>query len=60
MILMETWFSSLSRRALRGAGFRSPREVRQALDCFLEAYNPQAAPFAGRKQQVHAVPLKHA
>ena len=56
---VETWFSILPRRALRGASFRSPREVRQALDCFLEAYNPQAAPFAWRKQQVHAVPLKH-
>ena len=55
---MEIWFSILWRRALRGVSFRSPREVRQAIDRFLAAYNPNAAPFAWRKQQVHPVPLK--
>ena len=59
LILMEIWFSLLSRSALPGASFTSVRQLRQAIDRFLAAYNPNAAPFAWRKQQVHPVPLKH-
>ena len=55
---VEIWFSILTRQALRGASFTSPRQVREAIDRFLAAYNPQAAPFEWRKRVVHRVGLK--
>ena len=55
---VEVWFSILSRRALRGASFTSPRQVREAIDRFVEAYNQEAAPFEWTKRIVHQVPLK--
>ncbi len=56
---IEIWFSILYRAALRGASFTAPRQVRHAIDRFIAAYNPEAAPFEWRKAVVHAVPLKH-
>jgi hypothetical protein len=55
---IEIWFSILTRQALRGARFTSPRQVREAIDRFLAAYNAQAAPFEWRKSVVHNVGLK--
>ncbi|MGH3433560.1 MAG: IS630 family transposase [Thermocrispum sp.] len=55
---VEIWFSILQRRALRGRSFTDPRQVRHAIDAFIAAYNPGAAPFEWRKQKVHCVPLK--
>ena len=55
---MEIWFSILTRQALRGASFTSPRQVREAIDRFLAAYNAQAAPFEWRKSVVRNVGLK--
>lgn len=55
---IECWFSILSRSALRGASFTSPQQVRQAIDDFIEAYNPNAAPFEWTKKKVHPVSLK--
>lgn len=49
---VEIWFSILSRSALKGASFASPRQVRQAIDRFIEAYNENAAPFEWTKQTV--------
>jgi len=49
---VETWFSILSRRALRRGSFTSPRQVREAIDRFIEAYNPNAAPFEWHKATV--------
>ncbi len=51
---VECWFSILSRQALRGASFTSPRQLREAIDRFVEAYNKQAAPFEWTKAVVHA------
>ena len=51
---VEIWFSILSRRALAGASFTSPWEVRDAIDAFVEVYNPDATPFEWTKQVVHA------
>jgi transposase len=56
--LCECWFSILSRGALRGASFTSPRQVREAIDRFVAAYNPTAAPFEWTKREVHPVGLK--
>lgn len=52
---IECWFSILSRRALRGASFTSPGEVRAAIDCFIAAYNQKAVPFEWTKRQVRNV-----
>ena len=49
------WFSILSRQALPGARFTSVRELRQALDDFIENYNPRAVPFDWKKEKVHSV-----
>jgi transposase len=54
---IEIWFSILTRQALRGASFTSPRQVREAIDRFLAAYNAQAAPFEWRKREVRSVGL---
>ena len=56
---VEIWFSILSRRALRGASFTSPYEVRQAIDRFVQAHNKNAAPFAWTKANVQQRPLSH-
>jgi transposase len=55
---IETWFSILSRQALRGSSFRSPREVRDRIDAFIAAYNRNALPFRWRAAKVHPVDLK--
>ena len=55
---IEIWFSILSRAALRGASFTSPRQVRQAIDRFIAVYNETAAPFERKKQTVTPGTLK--
>lgn len=50
---VEVWFSILSRRALQGQSFTSPRQVRLAIDRFIEAYNQTAHPFEWTKAAVH-------
>lgn len=52
---IECWFSILSRRTLQGASFASPKQLREAIDRFIEAYNKDAAPFEWKKKQVHSV-----
>jgi len=49
---IEVWFSILSRSALRGASFDSVAELRQAIDRFIQAYNPSAAPFQWQRKTV--------
>lgn len=55
---VEFWFSIMARAALRGASFASPQEVREAIDEFIEVYNPKAEPFEWRKEVVHPGPLR--
>jgi transposase len=50
---VECWFSILSRSALRGASFTSARQLREAIDKFVSAYNADAAPFEWTKAVVH-------
>jgi transposase len=52
---IECWFSILSRRALRGASFTSPQQVREAIDRFIAAYNENAVPFEWTKGEVRSV-----
>ena len=55
---IEIWFSIMTRAVLKGASFTHPRQIRQAIDAFIEVYNPEAAPFEWRKESVHQVPFK--
>jgi transposase len=50
---VEIWFSILARRTLEGASFTSVRQLRQAIDAFIEAYNATAIPFQWRKATIH-------
>jgi transposase len=55
---IEIWFSILSRRALKGASFTSPRQLREAIDRFVEAHNKTASPFKWKKEKVYPKALK--
>lgn len=55
---VEIWFSILTRQALRGASFTSPKQVREAIDRFIAARNPTATPFEWRAQTVRPTPLR--
>ena len=55
---VEVWFSLLARYALKGASFTSPKELREAIDRFIAAYNPEAHPFEWTKDAVHPKSLK--
>ena len=50
---IEVWFSILSRAALKGASFTDPKEVREAIDAFVNVYNENAHPFEWRKAKVY-------
>jgi transposase len=56
---IEIWFGIMSRKALRGASFRSVTELAQAIDAFVAAYNPNAKPFKWRKREVRGTQLKN-
>jgi len=56
---VEVWFSLLTRYALKGASFTSAKELREAIDRFIAAYNPTAHPFQWTKEVVHPKSLKH-
>ena len=51
---VEVWFSILSGKALTGASFTSPHQLRNQIDAFIAAYNQDAHPFAWTKQVVFA------
>jgi transposase len=51
--LVECWFSLLSRHALRGLSVGSARELREAINRYVEAYNPEASAFEWKKAVVH-------
>jgi len=56
---IEIWFSILSRRAIKKASFTSPRQIREAINCFVEAYNKEATPFEWKKRKVYPKTLKN-
>ena len=55
--MIEIWFSILARAALAGASFTAIRQLREAIDRFIAAWNPTAHPFEWTKEVVHQVPL---
>ncbi len=50
---VEIWFSILSRGALHGVSFTSPKQVRDQIDAFLASYNDRATPFSWRAAIVY-------
>ena len=48
-----------ARQALRGASFTRVRQLREAMDAFIAAYNPQALPFEWTKRDVRSVEPKY-
>jgi transposase len=56
---VEIWFGMLSRKALRGASFKNVTELRQAIEAFIAAYNPNARPFRWRKREVKGSQLRN-
>lgn len=50
---VECWFSILSKQALSGVSFTFPKQLRQAIDKFVAAYNETVAPFEWTKAVVH-------
>lgn len=56
---VEIWFGIMSRKALRGASFKSVAELRAAIEAFIAAYNPQAKPFKWRKREVKGSQLRN-
>ena len=54
----ECWFSILSRQALQGASFVDVKQLREAIDYFISAYNEQAAPFEWRQAEIKQQPLR--
>jgi transposase len=50
---VEIWFSILARGTLNGASFTSVQHLRQAIDAYIEAYNPTATPFQWRHATIH-------
>ena len=55
---VEIWFSILSRATLKGASFTSPRQVRDAIDAFVEIHNENAKPFNWVSTNIQQKPLK--
>lgn len=55
---IEVWFSILSRAALKGASFNSVAELREAIDRFITAYNPTAAPFQWQRKTIRQTKLE--
>lgn len=55
---VEIWFSIFSRKALRGASFKNPQELKQRIEDFIERYNPESKPFKWRKREVKGSQIK--
>jgi len=49
---VEIWFGIMSRKALRGASFKSTEDLAKAINDFITVYGPTAKPFAWRKREV--------
>lgn len=55
---VECWFSILWRQALKGLSAVSVKDLRKAIDAFIEAYSQTAHPFEWTKRVVHPGQLK--
>jgi len=50
--MVESWFSILSRQALRNLSCSQARQLREAIDRFVKAYQETAVPFEWTKEVV--------
>lgn len=57
--MVEIWFGIMQRKALKGASFRNPEELRQGIEDFVAAYKPTAKPFVWRKREVKGSQLRN-
>jgi len=48
----------LSRQTLHGASFVDVKQLREAIDDFICAYNAQAAPFEWRQAEIKQQPMR--
>jgi transposase len=55
---VEVWFSILAEHALKNLSLTRAKELREAIDRYVKAYNPKAAPFEWTKAVVHPIGLK--
>ena len=55
---IESWFSILARQALKGTSFVDVKQLREAIDHFICAYNANAAPFEWRQGEIKQQPLR--
>ena len=55
---VEIWFSIVSGSTLKGASFTSPKQLRDAINAFVTAYNQHTRPFNWTKSEVHQKQLK--
>lgn len=49
---VEIWFGIMSRKVLRCASYKGVEELKAAVEKFITAYNPKAAPFVWKKREV--------
>lgn len=56
---IEIWFSILTGLSLKGASFTAVQQLRDHIDAFIAAYNPNAKPFIWTKTRVRQKTLKH-
>jgi len=56
---VEIWFGIMSRKALRGASFKSTADLAKAVNDFVKAYGPTAKPFIWRKREIKGSQLKN-
>jgi transposase len=56
---VEIWFGIMSRKALRGASFKSIEDLTKAINDFITVYGPTAKPFVWRKREVKGSQLKN-
>jgi len=56
---VEIWFGIMSRKALRGASFKSTEDLAKAISDFITAYGLTAKPFIWRKREVKGSQLKN-
>jgi transposase len=56
---VEIWFSLLTRKALRGAGFTSKDQLRNAIEDFVHRHHQHPKPFHWRKREVKGSQLRN-
>ena len=56
---VEIWFSLLTRKALRGASFKSKDELREGIESFVQRHNQHPKPFHWRKREVKGSQLRN-